>query len=104
MYNDFMKMCRRNRLLDCVDVQHEAGSDLNLKKVHYFKLARFGKMSEMSDTYVPDLRSDMTEGRMQMGGTGIRVRMRCAGSVTDGFISSSEMSCSGMASRSRNTS
>ena len=43
--------------------------------------------------YVPDLRSEMTDGRMQIGGTSIRVRIRSVGRPMSGFIISSGMSC-----------
>ena len=35
----------------------------------------------------------MTDGRMQMGGTSIRVKMRSTGRAMSGFIISSGMSC-----------
>jgi len=41
---------------------------------------------------VPDLRSEMTDGRMQMGGTRMRVRIRSLGRPVSGFIISSGMS------------
>lgn len=44
-------------------------------------------------TYVPALRSETTEGRIQMGGTRIRVSIRSFGLPTSGFIINSGISC-----------
>lgn len=44
-------------------------------------------------TYVPALRSETTEGRIQMGGTRIRVNIRSFGLPTSGFIINSGISC-----------
>lgn len=44
-------------------------------------------------TYVPALRSETTEGRIQMGGTRIRVSIRSFGLPTSGFIINRGISC-----------
>ena len=48
-------------------------------------------------TYVPALRSDTTEGRIQRGGTSILVRSRSSGWLTDVFINRRGKSSSGIA-------
>lgn len=47
-------------------------------------------------TYVPDLKSDVTEGRIHSGGTRILVRIKSFGCVKSAFISSRGMSSEGM--------
>ena len=44
-------------------------------------------------TYVPDLRSDTTEGLIQRGGTRILVRIKSFGRTTLEFINSNGISC-----------
>jgi len=43
-------------------------------------------------TYVPDLRSDITDGRIQRGGTRIRVRIRFSGRPASGSINNNGIS------------
>lgn len=45
-------------------------------------------------TYVPDLKSLLMEGRMQFGGTRIRVKIKSWGCPTSGFMSRNGRSCS----------
>lgn len=49
-------------------------------------IQRFIILIHENFTYVPDLRSDITDGRMHKGGTGILVSMRSLGCPHDGFI------------------
>ncbi|KDR18935.1 hypothetical protein L798_06674 [Zootermopsis nevadensis] len=51
-----------------------------------------------SSSYVPDFRSETTDGRIQSGGTGMRVRIRSFGRPHEAFIINNGMSSSGIRS------
>jgi hypothetical protein len=54
------------------------------------------KIQRIGQTYVPDFRPDTTDGRMQSGGTSMRVRIKSFGRPQAGFITNNGMSSSGI--------